>query len=187
MVINTDASPMYTSFNTCTVCLCSRIHSQTAVSKCSGTANTAFTRFVDNWCHPWHIYLSGSQLCVQHVPKLLNRAEWIRAALSHDLSVFNKNIFQRSLKRCWCFYNLCLGLFKGENLGGFLNIYIPALPAPHILSLVSAFSPNLILLPLFFLYELLFSHTSLLISAKSSVSFFLGGGGIRSSHIFFQF
>lgn len=119
------------SSNTCTVCLCSRIHSQTAVSKCLGTANTAFTRFVDNWCHPWHIYLSGSQLCVQHVRKLLNCAEWIRAALSHDLSVFNKNIFQRSVKRCWCFYNLCLGLFKGENFGGFLNIYPCPSCSPH--------------------------------------------------------
>lgn len=121
VVINTDASPMYTSFDTCTVCLCSRINSQTAVSKCSGTANTAFTCFVDIWCHPWHVYLSGSRLCVQHVRKLLNRAEWIRAALSHDLSVFNKNIFQRSVKRCWCFYNLCLGSIKWENLG-FPNI-----------------------------------------------------------------
>lgn len=48
------------------------------------------------------------------------------------LSVFNKNIFQRSVKRCWCFYNLCLGLLKGENLG-LINIFCPPcnlLPVP---------------------------------------------------------
>lgn len=62
-------------------------------------------------------------MCVQHVRHLLNRV---------TLSV-SPNIFQLSVKRCWCFYNLCLGFYKGGNTG----IEIPsALPAAYFPFLV---------------------------------------------------
>lgn len=92
------------------------------------------------------------------------------------LSVFNKNIFQRSVKRCWCFYNLCLGLLKGENLG-LVNIFCPPcnlLPVPsRCLSPPYSSSP---IFPFYINFYIDFSsHTSFLICVKSlSVSFLRG-------------
>lgn len=70
-----------------------------------------------------------------------------------------------------------LGYLRGKIWGVSQYIYIPALPAPHILSLVGAFSPNLILLPLFFfIWTTFLSHipsNQCQVFCKS----FLGAGG----------
>lgn len=112
--------------------------------------------FLAHWCHLWHIYLLSSQLCVQHVHNLLNHVELIQHCPT--LSVF-KNIFQLTVKRCWCFYNLCLGLLR-ENMGDEIS---SALPATYFFPLVSS-HPTPILLPLFFIY-LLYIYFSLFLTS----------------------
>lgn len=78
-----------------------------------------------------NIYLLRSPLCVQHVRHLLNGV---------TLSV-SPNIFQLSVKRCWCFYNLCLGFYEGGTTGkeipsALLAAYFPFLVSVlHLMSL----------------------------------------------------
>lgn len=75
----------------------------------------------------------------------------------------SKNIFQLRVKRCWCFYNLCLGLLR-ENMGDELS---SALPSTYFFPLVSI-HPTPILLPLFFIY-LLYIYFSLFLTSCLSM------------------
>lgn len=105
VVNNTNVSQDAHLFNTCAVCVFLFPHSLTDCSMkvprhCRYCIHLLFFFFfpLDNWCHPWHIYLSGSRLCVQHVHKLLNHVEWIRAALSHTLCVQQEHLSALSEK-----------------------------------------------------------------------------------------
>lgn len=95
------------------LCVCSCTGSQTVVCW-----HHYCTSCCSNWRDVWrtHQCLWSSPLCVQsiqphHVP----------------LSV-SKNIFQLPVKRCWCFYNLCLGLLMKNKEDGISA----ALPATYV-------------------------------------------------------
>lgn len=163
----TNTCKIYTSL-TCNMFVCCCIHSDSVVCRCYCTLSTASIGFWITGVTLWHTYLLSSPLWVQHVHNLLNHVELIQLHRP-ALSVF-KNIFQLSMKRCWCFYNLCLGLLR-ENMGDERS---SALPATYFLSLVST-RPTHILLPLFFIYNCIsiFLFVCLIHSMPSLYLYFL--------------
>lgn len=153
----TNTSNIFTSL-ICSICVCSRVLSQTVVCRCCSTVTTtSYWSWLTFWCDflMAHLSVKVPSLCVQHVHNLWKHVE-SKQLHCPMLSVF-KNIFQLSMKRCWCFYNLCLALLR-ENMGDEIS---SGLPATYFFPLVRT-HPTHILLPIFLIYLLLFSLSNLM-------------------------